>query len=70
MRPCILESVSSKNNPIVRGKEVAMDIDASFETSSPTKPGPEENARREESQTPELFDHYPLTALCAEQSKG
>ena len=46
-----------------------MDIDASFETSSPTKPGHEENARSEENQTPKLFDHYPLTALCAEQSK-
>ena len=41
----------------------------SFGTPPPTKPGPRKNARREENQVAELFDHYPLTVLCAEQSK-
>ena len=46
-----------------------MDIDASFETLPPTKQGLRRNVWREESQTSELFDHYPLAALCVEQSK-
>ena len=61
---CILELTS---DPVVKGKEVAMDIDASFETFPPTKQGPRKNVRREESQTSELFDHFPLTTLCSEQ---
>nr|POF09737.1 hypothetical protein CFP56_21376 [Quercus suber]POF25620.1 hypothetical protein CFP56_17881 [Quercus suber] len=69
MRPRILELTSPKIDPVVEGKEVAMDIDASFETLPPTKQGPRKNARREESQTSELFDQYPLTVLCVEQSK-
>ena len=35
----------------------------------PTKQGPRKSVRREESQTFELFDHFPLMALYAEQSK-
>ena len=66
MWPRILELTS---DPVVKGKEVAIDTDASFETLPPTKQGPRKNARREESQTSKLFDHYPLTALCAERSK-
>nr|POF02863.1 hypothetical protein CFP56_10921 [Quercus suber] len=69
MRPRILELTSPKIDPVVKGKEVAMDIDALFETLPPTKQGPRKNTRREESQTSELFDYYPLTALCVEQSK-
>jgi len=69
MQPCILESASPKSDSVVKGKEVATNIDASFGTSPPTKPGPRKNARREQNQVAELFDHYPLTALCAEQSK-
>ncbi|KAL4614682.1 hypothetical protein ACB092_07G071000 [Castanea dentata] len=42
-----------------------MDIDA----LPPTKQGPRKRVRREESQNFELFDHFPLTALCAEQLK-
>ena len=69
MRPRILELTLPKSDPVVKGKEVAMDIDASFETLPPTKQCPRKNIRSEESQTSELFDHYPLTALCAKQSK-
>ena len=64
MWPRILELTS---DPVVKGKEVAMDIDASFETLPPTKQGPRKNVRREESQTSKLFDHFPLTALCAKK---
>ena len=69
MWPRILELTSPKSDHVVKGKEVAMDIDASFETLPPTKQGPRKNIRSEESQTSELFDHYPLMALCAKQSK-
>ena len=67
MRPRILELTSPKSDPVIKGKEVDMDIDASIETLPPTKQGPRKNVRREESQTSELFDHFPLTALCAKQ---
>ena len=40
MRPRILELTSPKSDPIVKGKEVAMGIDASFETLPLTKQGP------------------------------
>nr|POE45317.1 hypothetical protein CFP56_31370 [Quercus suber] len=69
MWPLMLELISPKSDLVVKGKEVAMDIDASFETLPPTKQGPRKNERREESQTSKLFDHYPLTALCAERLK-
>nr|POE93166.1 hypothetical protein CFP56_40319 [Quercus suber] len=46
-----------------------MDIDAFFETLPQTKQGPRKSERREESQTFELFDHFPIMALCAKQSK-
>ena len=69
MQPCILELASPKSDFVVKGKEIATNIDASFGTSPPTKPGPRKNARREQNQVAELFDNYPLTTLCAEQSK-
>ena len=69
MRPHVLELTSPKSDLVVKGKEVAIDTDASFETLPPTKQGPRKNARREESQTSKLFDHYPLTALYAKRSK-
>ena len=69
MRPRILELTSPKSDPIVKGNEVAMDIDASFETLPPTKQGLRKSVRREESQTYELFDHFSLMALYVEQSK-
>ena len=40
MRPYILELTSPKSDRIVKGKEVAMGIDASFETLPLTKQGP------------------------------
>ena len=69
MRPRILELTSPKSDLVVKGKEVDLDIDASIETLPPTKQGPRKNVRSEESQNFELFDHFLLTALCAEQSK-
>ena len=69
MRPRILELTSPKSDLVIKGKEVEMDIDASIETLPPTKQGPRKSVNREESQTSELFDHFPLTALCTEQSK-
>ena len=60
---------SPKSDPIVKGKEVDMDIDASIKTLPPTKQGPRKNVRSKESQNFELFDHFPLTTLCAKQSK-
>ena len=69
MWPRILELNSPKSDHVVKGKEVAMDIDASFETLPPSKQGPRKSVRREESQISELFDHFLLTTLCAEQSK-
>ena len=35
----------------------------------PTKQGPRKSVNRKESQISELFDHFPLTALCVEQLK-
>ena len=35
----------------------------------PTKQGPRKSVNRKESQISELFDHFPLTALCAKQLK-
>ena len=67
MRPRILELTSPKSDPVIKGKEVDMDIDDSIETLPPTKQGPRKSVNREESQTFELFDHFPLTALCAKQ---
>ena len=67
MRPRILELTSPKSDPLVKGKEVAMGIDASFATLPPTKQGLRKSVRREESQTYDLFDHFSLMALCVEQ---
>ena len=67
MRPLILELTSPKSDLVIKGKEVDMDIDASIKTLPPTRQSPRKSVNREESQTSELFDHFPLTALCAEQ---
>ena len=69
MRSHILEFTSPKSDPVVKREEVAMDIDASFETLPPTKQGPRKSVKREESQNSELFDHFQLMALYVEQSK-
>ena len=69
MWPHILELTSPKCDLIAKEKEVAKDTNASLETLPPIKQSPRINVRREEIQTFELFDQYPLIALCAEQSK-
>ena len=63
----ILELTSPKCDLIAKEKEVAKDTNASLETLLPIKQSPRINVRREEVQTFELFDQYPLIALCAEQ---
>ena len=51
MWPRIFELTSPKSDPVIKGKEVDMDIDASIGTLSPTKQGPRKSVKREESQT-------------------
>lgn len=41
--PCILELASPKSDYIAKGKEVAMDTNASLETLPPIKQGPRKN---------------------------